>query len=191
MFGQRVARFELQLARVVPDAQNNGRPEPHTLDSTRQARKPLLALIEETQLKFRLDRAFRQNDVGLQQIGDIVLHDLEGAFRLGPVKGEAELVEAMIRQVELAEQPLRDPSAAIVGSQSVIFNYQHVDVRFLDHDLAVGNQNAEVRDGSLRPFLESVGDQLLMLGIDGIELSVFRRAAGADETCLLYTSRCV
>ena len=31
-------------------------------------------------------------------------------------------------------------------------------------------------------FWNRVGDQFLVLGIDGIELSVFCRAAGADET---------
>jgi hypothetical protein len=67
VFGQRVARFELKLARVIPDPQNDGRPEPHSLDSTPEARKPLLALVEETQLKLWFDRAFRKNDVGLQR----------------------------------------------------------------------------------------------------------------------------
>ena len=184
MFGQGVARLELQLARVVPNPQNNGRPKSHPLDPAREPRKPLLALIEETQLELWFNRAFRKNDVGLQEISNVVLHELEGAFCLRPVEGEAELVEAMIGQVEFPEQPLRNPPAAVVGSQRMIFDHQHVDVRLLDHDLAVGNQNAEVRDGSLRPLLEPFGDQFLVLGVDGIELSVFGRTAGADETIL-------
>src|ERR1022692_228565 len=129
-------------------------------------------------------KAFRKNDVGLQEISNVVLHELEGAFCLRPVEGEAELVEAMIGQVQFPEQPLRNPPAAVVGSQRMIFDHQHVDVRLLDHDLAVGNQNAEVGDGSLRPLLEPFGDQFLVLGVDGIKLSVFGRTAGADETIL-------
>src|ERR1700689_1241790 len=66
----------------------------------------------------------------------------------------------------------------------MVLDHKQVDFRFLDYDLAVGNQNAEVRDGSLWPFLKPVGDQLFVLGIDGIELSVFCRSAGADETIL-------
>ena len=184
MFGQGVARLELQLARVVPNPQNNWRPKSHPLDPAREPRKPLLALMEETQLELWFNRAFRKNDVGLQEISNVVLHELEGAFCLRPVEGEAELVEAMIGQVEFPEQPLRNPPAAVVGSQRMVFDHQHVDGRLLDHDLAVGNQNAEVRDGSLRPLLEPFGDQFLVLGVDGIELSVFGRTAGADETIL-------
>ena len=94
------------------------------------------------------------------------------------------MIEALIRQIELAEQSLSNPPAAIVCSQGVVLDHKQVDVRLLDYDLAVGNQNAEVRDGSLWPFLKPVGDQLFVLGIDGIELSVFCRSAGADETIL-------
>src|SRR5437762_5670312 len=137
MFGQGVARLELQLARVVPNPQNNGRPKSHPLDPAREPRKPLLALIEETQLELWFNRAFRKNDVGLQEISNVVLHELKGTFCLRPVEGEAELVEAMIGKVEFPEQPLRNPPAAIVGSQRMIFDHQHVDVRLLDHDLAV------------------------------------------------------
>src|SRR5260370_21887176 len=90
VFGQGVARLELQLARVVPNPQNNGRPKSHPLDPAREPRKPLLALIEETQLELWFNRTFRKNDVGLQEISNVVLHELEGAFCLRPVEAEAQ-----------------------------------------------------------------------------------------------------
>src|SRR5580692_320211 len=105
MFGQCVARFELKFARIVPNPQYDRGSEPHPLDSTLEAGEPLLAAIEETQFELRLDRAFRKNDVSPQEIGDVIMHDLEGAFCLGPFECEAKLAKAVIRQVELAEEP--------------------------------------------------------------------------------------
>src|SRR5277367_3822822 len=105
MFSQRVARLELKFARVVPDPQYDRGSEPQPLDPTLEAGEPLLAPVEETQIELWLDRAFRKNDVGPQKVSCIIVHDLEGAFRLGPFEGEAELVKAVIRQVELAEEP--------------------------------------------------------------------------------------
>jgi hypothetical protein len=40
------------------------------------------------------------------------------------------------------------------------------------HDRAVGNENAEVGNGSLRPLLEPFGDEGLVLGVAVVVLAV-------------------
>ena len=79
----------------------------------------------------------------------------------------------MIRQAELAEQPLRDPAATVVGSQGMILHYEDSRILLLDHHATIRNQNAEIGDRRLRPLLEPLSNRAFVLDINGIELAIF------------------
>src|SRR5262245_44564775 len=84
--------------------------------------------------------------------------------------------------LQCSEERTGNPSTAIVGSEIMILDHNHPYIRRLNPDLAGRNKDAEVGNGSLRPVQKSFGDRTLILGFDGVELAIFRRATGADQT---------
>src|SRR5579872_1459758 len=169
MFDERVAGLELKLAREFADAQHDRPTEPAALAEDR--------VHGDRRLQARLHRTFRENDIGVEQLRHILLHDLEGTFSLRLVKGKQELVEAVVRQSELREQRPPNPAEAIVGSQHMVFHHQHSYIRLLDHHLAGGNQDAEIDDGGLRPVLEALGDGLAVVLVHEVEPALLGRTA--------------
>ena len=105
MFDQRVTGLKLELAGdfANPDhhvaAESSARPEDR-VDNRRY-------------LQPWFDRAFRQDKVHLQRVGNIILHNFECAFRLRFGERHAELIEAPFWEM------LRGNFSFRVGEKSV------------------------------------------------------------------------
>src|SRR5271157_2133538 len=91
---QGVARLEFEIAGDVTDAGQHTSSERMglTVSQNRPDRPHYSSLV------LGFNRRFRQDDVGLKFLGDLICHDFEGTFRLRPVERQAELVKAVTSQ---------------------------------------------------------------------------------------------
>src|SRR5271156_2719995 len=78
MFHERVAGLKLELARDFADSHSDGAAKPPAGSEDRVHR--------HRYLQPWFDSAFRENEIRLQCVGKIILHDFERAFRLRVVK---------------------------------------------------------------------------------------------------------
>ncbi len=74
--------------------------------------------------------------------------------------------------LQFAEERLRDPTPAVVGSEFVVHNDQHAALRLLDTHHAVRYQNAEVGHGGFGPIAKARSNLPLTLRVDSIEFPV-------------------
>ena len=162
----RVARLELR------GRETSRIPSTIGLLETRDPR-PIMLAIAFGILILWLNGTFRNDDVDLERVGDFVVMIFEASFCLGIGEGEAELIKVAFGKSKLFESSFPDPSPAVVRSQFQVFDHHHRGFRLRVYDLAVGHENAEVRDGSLGPLLEPFGNQGLVAGIAVIVLAVW------------------
>ena len=74
--------------------------------------------------------------------------------------------------LQFAEEHLRDPTPAVVGSEFMVHDDQHSALRLLDAHHAIRYQNAEVGHGGFGPIAKSRGNLPLPLRVDCVEFPV-------------------
>ena len=74
--------------------------------------------------------------------------------------------------LQFAEERLRDPTPAVVGSEFVVHDDQHAALRLLDAHHAVRYQNAEVGHGGFGPIAKARSNLPLALRVDSVEFPV-------------------
>src|SRR5271163_4711391 len=99
MFYERVTGLKLELAGDFANADHD--------ISAKSSARPEDRIHYRRYLQPRFDRAFRQNKIRFQRVGNIILHDFECAFRLGISEGHTELIEAPFRKTFSGTLPLR------------------------------------------------------------------------------------
>src|SRR5437879_13902377 len=86
MFYERVAGLKLELAGDFANAYDD--------ISAKSSARPEDRIHYRWYLQPRFDRAFRQNKIRFQRVGNIILHDIECAFRLDIGEAHAKLIES-------------------------------------------------------------------------------------------------
>ena len=66
----------------------------------------------------------------------------------------------------------------------MILDHSDAQVGFLDHQLAVGDEDRKVHDRRLGPMLKALSNRAGMRLIDEVELAILRRTAGAHQLVL-------
>ena len=97
------------------------------------------------------------------------------------IERQPELVQPVLREIKVLEERFREPAAAVVGAEFVIFHHHHPAIGKLDPLFAGSGQNAEIGNSGLRPILEAGSDGALVTFIHGVELSALCRSARAYE----------
>src|SRR5713226_2224797 len=101
MFYERVTGLKLELAGDFANAYDD--------ISAKSSARPEYRVSYRGYLQPWFDRAVRQHKIRFQRVGNIILHDFEGAFRLSIGEGHAELVEALFRKSLSGNFPFRVP----------------------------------------------------------------------------------
>src|SRR5260370_22322103 len=73
---------------------------------------------------------------------------------------------------ETLEHRSPDPATAVIGSQLVIGNDEHMCLGFLHHHLAGRDEDPEIDNRRLRPVLKPLGDDPTVLLIHKVELAL-------------------
>src|SRR5437660_8192937 len=101
MFNERVTGLKLELAGDFANAYDD--------ITAKSSARPEDRIRYRRYLQPWFDRALRQNKIRLQRVGNIILHDLECAFRLSLGEGHAELIEPPFRKTLPDNFPFRVP----------------------------------------------------------------------------------
>src|ERR1700722_10745501 len=101
MFYERVTRLKLELAGDFADTNCNV--------ARKSSTRPEDRIHHPRYLQPWFDRAFRQHEICLQRVRNIIFHDFECAFRLRVREGHAELVEAFFWETLPGNFPLGVP----------------------------------------------------------------------------------
>src|SRR5258708_25394161 len=99
MFNERVTGLKLELAGDFADTYDGV--------TAKSSAWPEDRIHYRWYLQPWFNRAFRQHEIRLQRVRNIIFHDFECAFRLGISKGHAELVEPPFRQTFPDNFPFR------------------------------------------------------------------------------------
>src|SRR5579885_206 len=153
----------------------------------RAARCAQLRKESNSSLEGRFASAFGQNDINREPVGHTITHCLQCAFcllRFARVKCQPKLAKTIRADLQLPIEGFTRPSTAIVGAKDMILDHSDAQVRCLDHQLAVGDENRKVHDCRLGPMLKALSDWAGVRLVDEVELAVFRRPAGAYQLVL-------
>src|SRR5208282_4030691 len=142
MFYERVAGLKLELAGDFANAY-------HDITAKSSAR-PEDRIHYRRYLQPWFDRAFRQNEIRLQRVGNVILHDFECAFRLGISEGHAELIEAPFRKTFPGDFPFR-----VLKKSGLLMSVQ-VFVAYLSMPLATKPFNLDREDFAVMLFFETL-----------------------------------